>query len=354
MQFALIDAIIEANTARPAVSRQLRLPDIRAGFLFLPPQYKMPYSKPYLPLSDQLSLLKQRGLQVADDAAAVDCLRRNGYYRLSAYWYPFREISAGRRTDRFLKNSHFENAVKLYSFDKKFKLLLLDALERVEIAVRAEIALLLGGRDPFAYTNPSLLHPRFVSRQPPNNISKHDEWLDKFDKQVRRSKDEFVLHHNRQYGPNSPLPIWIAIELWDFGTLSHFYGGLQVKDREAVATRFSVPDWRLMESWLMALNYVRNVIAHHGRLWNSNLSLNPRLPRRGEMPDFDALLPLYNASARVYSICCILSHLSKVTNASSPWPNELKTFVEGFPPMPYASAQDMGFPSGWQTHGFWR
>ena len=95
----------------------------------------MPYSKPYLPLSDQLSLLKQRGLQVADDAAAVDCLRRNGYYRLSAYWYPFREISAGRRTDRFLKNSHFENAVKLYSFDKKFKLLLLDALERVEIDV---------------------------------------------------------------------------------------------------------------------------------------------------------------------------------------------------------------------------
>ena len=224
----------------------------------------MPYSKPYLPLPDQLSLLKQRGLQVADDAAALDCLHRNGYYRLSAYWYPFREISAGRRSDTFLKGSHFEDAVKLYGFDKNFKLLLLDALERVEIAVRAEIALLLGARDPFAHTNPSLFHPRFVSGQPPHGISKHREWLDKLDKQVMRSRDEFILHYERQYGSRSPLPIWIAIELWDFGMLSHFFGGLQIKDREAIAGRFSVPDWRLMESWLWSLNYVRNVIAHHG------------------------------------------------------------------------------------------
>ena len=85
----------------------------------------MLYSKSYLSLPNQLSLLKRRGLQVADDAAAEDCLHRNGYYRLSAYWYPFREINAGRRSDIFLPNSHFENAVKLYSFDKQFKLLLL-------------------------------------------------------------------------------------------------------------------------------------------------------------------------------------------------------------------------------------
>ncbi len=313
----------------------------------------MLYSKPYLPLTEQLRLLKQRGLQVADDAAAEDCLRRNGYYRLSAYWYPFREISAGRRTDTFLKDSHFENAVKLYTFDKKFKLLLLDALERVEIAVRAEIALLLGARDPFAHTNPHLLHPRFVSSRPPTGASPHDEWLDKFNKQVRRSREEFILHYERQYRSRSPLPIWIAIELWDFGMLSHFFAGLPIKDREAIAARFSVPDWRLMESWLWCLNYVRNIIAHHGRLWNSNLSQNPKLPRHGEMPGFDDLMPLHNVSARIYSVCCILSHLSKVANATSSWPDELRSFVENFPVMPYVSAQDMGFPQGWQSHRFW-
>ena len=325
------------------------------GFSILFPfPTKMPYSKPYLSLSDQLSLLKRRGLQVADEAAAEDCLHRNGYYRLSAYWYPFREISAGRRTDTFLKDSHFENAVKLYAFDKQFKLRLLDALERVEIAVRSEIALLLGARDPFAHTNPSLLHSRFVSPRPSSGVSQYDEWLDKFTKQVMRSREEFILHYERQYGSRSPLPIWIAIELWDFGMLSHFFGGMQIKDREAIAVRFSVPDWQLMESWLWCLNYVRNVIAHHGRLWNSNLSQNPKLPRHGEMPDFEALLPLHNVSTRIYSICCILSHLSRVTNASSSWPADLKDLIENFPTMPYASAQDMGFPHGWQLHKFWK
>ena len=314
----------------------------------------MLYSKPYLSLPDQLSLLKQRGLQIADDIAAEDCLHRNGYYRLSAYWYPFREINAGRRGDTFLPGSHFENAVKLYSFDKQFKLLLLDALERVEIAVRAEIALLLGKQDPVAHTNPSLLHPRFTSVRSADGTFHYDKWRDKFDKQVARSKDEFILHYERQYSSRSPLPIWIAIELWDFGMLSRFFWGLKVKDREAIAARFSIPDWQLMESWLWSLNDVRNVIAHHGRLWNSNLSQNPRLPRRGQMPPFDVLLPLPNAGTRIYSICCILSHLSRVTNAASSWPAELRDLVARFPVMPYASVQDMGFPRGWQTHDFWK
>ena len=315
---------------------------------------RTPYSKPYLALPDQLNLLKQRGLQVADDAAAEECLHRNGYYRLSAYWYPFREIIAGQRSDTFLKDSRFEDAVRLYDFDKRFKFLLLDALERVEIAVRAEIALLLGRRDPFAYTRPNLLHPRFVSTPTPSGRTRYQNWLDKFDEQVRRSKDEFILHYERQYGSRSPLPIWIAVELWDFGLLSHFFGGLQIRDREAVARSFSVPDWQLMESWLRCLNYVRNVIAHHGRLWNLNLSENPKLPKRGEMPDFDALLPLRNVSTRMYSICCILSHFLQVISAASSWSNEIKDCIAAFPVMPYANAQDMGFPNSWQSHGFWR
>lgn len=76
------------------------------------------YSKPYLSLADQLTLLKRRGLLVADEGVALECLHRNGYYRLSAYWYPFREIVAHQRTDQFLSHSYFEDALALYHFDK--------------------------------------------------------------------------------------------------------------------------------------------------------------------------------------------------------------------------------------------
>ena len=72
------------------------------------------------------------------------------------------------------------------------------------------------------------------------------------------------------------------------------------------------------------------------------------------MPGFDVLITLPNVGTRIYSICCILSYLSRVTNAASPWSDELKDFAVGFPAMPYASVQDMGFPIDWQSHGFWK
>lgn len=311
------------------------------------------YGKPHLSLSDQLSLLKSRGLQFADDTQAIECLHRNGYYRLSAYWYPFREIVSGRRSDSFLSDSNFEAARELYVFDKRLKLLLLDAIERVEIAVRAEIALYLGAQDTYAHDNPAFFRPSFLAVQP-SGQSHHQEWLKKFESAVKRSKDEFVLHHKRKYGSRLPLPIWIAIELWDFGLLSHFYSGLATPHCIAIATRFSVPNWNLMKSWLRSLNYVRNVIAHHGRLWNLNLADNPSLPNLGVMPDFDSLVSLPHVNTRIYGICCILSHFSKVVNSQSSWPQYLTELVQNFPNITHAKVQDMGFPGNWETHAFWK
>ena len=328
------------------------------------------FNKPFLSLPQQIALLKQRGLQIADESAAQECLHRNGYYRMSAYWYPFRVLaplldSQGNsqrdnrgnllhyRTDDFLPDSTFENAQALYLFDKKFKLLLLDAIERVEIAVRAEIALTLGRHDVFAHTNPRFFR---LGYNTPNfqNRTKHQQWLDKFEEAVRRSKDEFVVHHESKYGSRSPLPIWIAIELWDFGRLSHFYSGLETQYRVSVATRFAISHRDTLGSWLISLNYVRNVIAHHGRLWNLNLADNPALPRRGEMPDFDALRNSANSTVRIYGVCCILIHFSKIINPRSTWPQQLADLIKSFPAMPYVSIADMGFPSDWQNQNFWK
>jgi abortive infection bacteriophage resistance protein len=312
------------------------------------------YNKPHLSLADQLALLKQRGLQVSDEAAAIERLHRNGYYRLSAYWYPFRKIVENQRTNDFLPDSKFEDAHALCGFDKDFKLLLLDAIESVEIAVRAEIAMHLGSRDIFAHTKPHLFRNRFTS---PDKLGKiqYEIWQKKFNDAVHRSRDEFVTHHNRKYGDRSTLPIWIAIELWDFGLLSRFYSGMNTSDCIAVATRFAIPNWRLMESWLRSLNYVRNIIAHHGRLWNINLVDSPKLPtKNGTIGDFDTLVPLHNVNTRIYSICCILAYFSKVIDPQSAWPRSLIESIESFPQMPYACIQDMGFPPDWQSHSFWK
>lgn len=310
------------------------------------------YSKPYLPLADQLALIKNRGLLVADEAAALECLHRNGYYRLSAYWYPFREIVRGTRTDKFLSGSCFEDAVELYKFDKKLKLLLLDAIERIGIAARVEIALVLGQRDTFAHTKPALFRSRFSSPGR-SGLSDYQNWINKFNEIYRKFRAEFIIHHKNQYGHSSPLPVWIAIELWDFGMLSYAYSGMQYRDQVRVAARFRILDWKLLESWLRSLNYVRNVIAHHGRLWNLGLSRS-QLPQPGVVAALDHLLPLPAAHTRIYTICCILCFLTRVINPQSHWVEEAKTVFATFPIMPHASIQDMGFAADWQTQSLWQ
>lgn len=311
------------------------------------------YNKPFLSLPEQLAVLKSRGLLVEDESAAIECLHRNGYYRLSAYWFPFREIVDGKRTDTFLRESRFEDARELYVFDKKFKLLLLDAIERVEIATRVEIALCLGVRDPFAHTKPAYFRPSFTASVSDED-SKHQIWLEKFKTAVESSKDTFVSHHQSKYGEDALIPLWIAIELWDFGMLSKFYSGMLTPDCVCVANRFSIPHWHVMRGWLHTLNYVRNVIAHHGRLWNLYISVPPKSPAEGLMPDFDLVFSRHDANKHVYAICCILAHFSKVVNPQSSWRQQLIDLIDEFPVMPHAHISNMGFPDDWRNHSFWK
>lgn len=140
------------------------------------------YSKPYLTFKQQLALLKARGLNITDDAAALSCLHKIGYYRLSAYWYPLRQFSLekcvktgkplSRRLDTFQPGSSFEQALSLYVFDKRLRLLVLDAVERIEMALRVDVSYLLGAKDPFAHTNPDLLHGFDVLADQPSVTSR--------------------------------------------------------------------------------------------------------------------------------------------------------------------------------------
>jgi len=128
--------------------------------------------KPWMSFTDQLQQLRTRGLQVDNPTAALDYLKRLGYYRLSGYWYPLRAIDKSASTtqgqavrlETFAPDSRFEDVVRLYVFDKKLRLLALDALERIEMAVRVDVARLLGRRDPRAHEKPDCLHGNFAKK----------------------------------------------------------------------------------------------------------------------------------------------------------------------------------------------
>lgn len=195
------------------------------------------YNKPHLPFKQQLNLLKARGLEVSNDNAALAYLTRIGYYRLSAYWYPLR----------------------------------LPLITQDPITQKLKVS----RQDNFC---PGIKFENFTKKIRQNGLTAYQEWLTKYNKVLARSKEDFFKHYKNKYG--LPLPIWVSVELWDFGMLSTFFKGMQVADKDLIAAKYGIQDFTVMESWLRTLNYVRNVAAHHSRLWNKNLIDQPKLPKK--------------------------------------------------------------------------
>lgn len=308
-------------------------------------------------MEEQLARLKQRGMGVDNDDAALSYLRRIGYYRLSGYWYPLRAIdeAASRREgmpirlNEFVPGSRFEDVVKLYVFDKKLRLLAMDAMERIEMAVRVDVAYLLGNRDPCAHENPGCLDGNFSKKRrrrgPDAGRTDHELWLVKYQMLVHRSRRlPFVAHHIEAYG--GKLPIWVAIGVWDFGLLSRFFAGMRFDDRQIIATRYGAPDGKAFASWLRSLNFMRNVAAHHARMWNINVLEVAPLPEGWpEMPN-----------ARPFFYFCLMQKLLRTICPNSTWGQRFRALLEEeFPKFPAEALtlRDIGSSQDWEHWDLW-
>jgi abortive infection bacteriophage resistance protein len=296
-------------------------------------------------------------MQVDNAAAALDYLERIGYYRLSGYWYPLRSIdhvaskTQGKavRSDNFSFGSRFEDVMRLYVFDKKLRLLALDALERIEMAVRVDMAHLLGRRDPRAHENPNCLHGNFakklIAHGPDTGKTRHQVWLAKYHSMIGRARKEpFVVHHQQQYGA---LPIWAAIEVWDFGLLSKLFSGMQYADQQLIAAMYDAPNGQAFAQWLRSLNFIRNVSAHHSRLWNINVL---------ECSPVPMTWPGLLNSARPFFYFCLMQKLLNVICPNSSWGLRFKALLENdFPTVAnqQISLSELGALGGWEKWSLW-
>lgn len=336
------------------------------------PAPSRPYTKPYRSVADQLILLRDRGMEITDLATAAICLERVGYYRLSGYWYPFRKshISVDPLTglvalhpatgkqqlvvdDDFRLGTSFHTVMDLYVFDKRLRLLLLDAIERVEVALRVDIALLIGKRDPWAHRDPNQVHGRFSKRlDPRTGNNEYLRWLNKLDRLFNRSQEEFVKHFKRKYAGNKP-PIWIAIELWDFGMLSVFLGGMKFADQVQLASKYGLPRAELLTSAVRNMNNIRNICAHHSRLWNRSPADQIAPTKAGEIADLDHLATDISAQSRIYATAATLQFLLKTIHPGSSWGARLKEHCADFPVSPEIVIAQGGFPVGWESLTLW-
>lgn len=272
--------------------------------------------KTWKSFDQQLELLKSRGLIINNEDKALGYLKTLGYYRLSGYLYSFRKIDScnhKNRLDEFIGGSHFEDVRQLYVFDKKLRQLALDALERIEIAIRVNISYLLGKYDSLAHLNKHYFQEDF----------NHEKWLTKYQAFIKReSSTQFVKHHLEKYGG---LPVWASSELWDFGAMSILYKNMKTNDKDHIARIYRLKSGKHLQTHLHAFNFIRNIAAHHGRLWNRPIVFQANL--KGLMHEQWTELNVKNQC--VYF--CLMKRMLDIICPNSTWGSRFLSLLDEFP-----------------------
>lgn len=292
------------------------------------------YRKTALSVEEQVSRLRDLGLR-GDVQRMQRRLESVSYHRLKPYWVPFL-----RSEHRFRDNVGIEDVWNLYVFDRALRLLVLDALERIEVAVRAKLSCSLGQNyEAFGYAErPEVLWHRDPKRR--------GEVLSHLHEEVARSREQFVLSHFDKYG-GEHLPVWKACEVVSFGTLCTMYRGCDRRVQGEVARDFGVNS-KVMASWLLMLNVIRNLCAHHARLWNRELGVKPKLPFADQ--DSSWHTPVHIPNDRAFAVLTILCYCLHRIAPGSAWAERVAALLRKHPGI---SLTEMGFPEEWARSPIW-
>ena len=298
----------------------------------------MKYTKAPKTFPEQADLLLGRGIQ-ADRDQLIARLSEVNYYRLSAYWHPFRETGS----DRLRAGTMLETVWDRYVFDRQLRVLTMDAIERAEISIRTRLVnrfcLKYGAFGHIDRRNMPRLHP-----------DQHRRFMEKIHEEERQSKEEFVKHYHDRYTSETELPLWIACELMSFGTMFTLYRGVEAGIKQDLANEYGISD-RVLDSWLNSLNTVRNLCAHHGRLWNRVFGTPIMIPRGRKHPEWHAPVDVARADRRTFAVLTVLFFLLQKIAPQSHWRERLIAMLETkHPNIPLA---DMGFAANWKECPIW-
>ena len=309
------------------------------GFFYCPRGAKeitVNYTKPALSFEQQADQLLALGFQT-DRKRLVETLSRVSYHRLSAYWYPFVLPDKSFTTDATL-----DRVWRCYTFDRQLRLLMMDAIERVEVAVLRTLMVehhtLACG--PFGCRNSKNFRPEFAG-------DGHQRMVDELDQAASRSQEPFVHQFRAKYTSEPGLPLWMAAEVASFGTLFTFFRYIHFQDQKHIASQLGLPA-NVLQSWLFCLNYIRNLCAHHSRLWNRELAIRPLIPNLKNAPEWH--LPLSPDNRRTYAVLTLLRCLLRRIAAQSHWAERLHELLKNYPDIPLHLA---GFPNAWESSPLW-
>lgn len=299
----------------------------------------MNYNKPALPVAAQIAQLQQRGLLINDLPLAGHFLSNVSYYRLAGYWWPLQDDKVNHT---FRAAATFEQVIDLYNFDRELRAIVFDAIERIEIAVRTMLIYEISHEhDPWWFENSGLF----------SNQQLFTDHLAIIDKELANSREVFIREHYAKYNTDMRRPpAWKTLELLSLGHISKIYGNLNssVKSSDRIARKLNLPNQIYFRTWLQAITQIRNLCAHHSRLWNRMLPATYRLMHRPIGP-WIGTPPL--SQHKPYLTLCCLKYLLIAVSPGNTFTVKISALLQKYPTVQPAA---IGMPANWESELLWQ
>lgn len=294
------------------------------------------YKKPWLSWSEQLAKLQGRGIVVTDTSAAIAFLSHINYYRFSGYCLAF---ESSRHS--IIPGTTFDQIREAYEFDCALRDLVGEALEHIEIDLRTSIGSSFGrAHGPFGHVEATNFH-RLA----------HTGWIRRVREESDRSNEKFVAHFRKTYREYPDLPIWVVTEIMSFGTLSIMFKHMLRADQKAVARRYNLQA-RTLAQWMHHLVYIRNMCAHHARLWDRIWAIKPMVPHGRKWHP-----PVSPANDRLFFTLLILHQIQSrcdgITRSTRSWRQRIESLLRS-PPSVDQAEDLLGLPQSWSRHPLFR
>ena len=307
----------------------------RGSFFLYTLAMSITFPKHYKTPEELVELLSERGLYIQERNSACQYIKNIGYYRLSAYLYPFLKLPKEKQL--FKDGSTLEGALMLYRFDKKMRMFLLNEIEKVEIAFRSALANMVAQEtgNIFWMTDKEMF----------TNADKFNRTIDKVKKEFEGSKEDFILHFKKKYS-NAYPPAWMLVEILPLGVITRIFENLRDNSlKKKIASTFNLP-LPVFCSWITVITLTRNSCCHHSRVWNRIYAIGPMVPKKMNRPWTGNNV----SHLKTFYEICIIKWFIDIVSPDNNLKEHLTSLLASFT---IVDIRAMGFPEDWELAPLW-
>lgn len=288
-------------------------------------------TKPFKTIEQQIDILTERGLKIDDRTEALHLMACYNYYRLSGYTLTL------RRSNQFSYGVSLSDVMQIYNFDAGLRAILLYALEYIEVSIRTHIGYYHAQQyGPLGYlqSDSFINHERFF------------KFKQDFDAAIKEQSDREVFVHHHIVNYSGEFPIWVAVELLSFGTLSRLFKNLkkaEVQDK-ICSEHYGLIKADYIENWLQGLTILRNICAHRGRIYNRNIHFSVKLSTKDKRFLTAEGLEVQKITKQLFGYLFVMK---KLTDDSNVWSFFMESFIALTKKYQFVDLKYYGFPENW-------